>query len=180
MSCDQARERLEELLREGRSWEEIPELAEHLAQCHNCQVWHAQYRQVEEALDRLPTLPVPPDFSERVLNRLSELPPEAAPSREAARAGDGGAAPGVSRWRERWQAFWSGLASPRGRRQLVPVLVAATCVVLVVALVYALQASDAPPVPGAATGTASWAVIGGAGVLTLLLIVGLFLWGRKR
>lgn len=172
MTCDQARELLEELLRQGRSWEEIPELAEHLASCHDCQVWYAQYRQVQEALERLPTLPAPPDFSERVLNSLSGPSPQPAPVRETAA--------GASRWRERFQAFWSGLTLPRGRRQLVPVLVAAACVVLVVGLLYGLQAGDVPPVPGAATGTTSWAVIGGAGLLVMLLIVGLVLWNRRR
>lgn len=174
MTCDQARELLEELAREKKSWREVPELAEHMRDCQACQAWYAEYLQVEEALSRLPIFPAPPDFSQRVLTSLSKRAHRAAPAAAA------GALTAPGSWGERWQRFWSGLASPRGRRQLVPVLVAAACVVLVIGLLYGLQGGDVPPVPGAATGSVPWALAAGAGLALIVLVVGLFLWLRRR
>ncbi|MEJ2211082.1 MAG: hypothetical protein P8129_18865, partial [Anaerolineae bacterium] len=127
MTCDQARELLEELARENRSWKEVPELAEHMSDCQECQEWYEELLLVEKALRQLPTFSVPPDFGHRVLSHISQptrrRKPPAAPVE-----------PPSSGWQERWQAFWTGLARPRGRRQMIPVLVAAACVVLVVGL----------------------------------------------
>jgi len=174
MTCDQARELLEELARENRSWQEIPELAEHMRDCRECQEWYAELLQVEKALRELPTIPVPPDFSHRVLSRLSPLVPRGqAPAVPGNR-------PAAGRWWERWQTFQEGLSTPRGRRQMVPVLVAAACVVLVVGLVYGLLAGDVPAAPGAATGSLSWPLAAGAGLVLIVLLVGLFLWRRRR
>lgn len=174
MTCDQARELLEEHSREENTCQDLPELAEHLAGCQACQVWYAEYRQVDEALHRLPTFPSPPDFSQRVLARLSQR----------ARRGELRADPGnrvtFSRWRQRLQAFRAGLDHPRGRRQLVPALVAAACVVLVAGLLYGLLASDVPPVAGAATGSVPGVLAAGAGLVLIVLLVGLILWRRRR
>jgi negative regulator of sigma E activity len=170
MTCDQARELLEELARENRSWQEVPELAEHMRDCQACRQWYADLLQVDQALHQLPAIPVPPDFSQRVLSRLSRRTP-----RGEARATAGARpAPG------RWQAFWEALAHPRGRRQMVPVLVAAACVVLVVGLVYGLLAGNVPAMPGAAAGSLPWPLVAGAGVVLILLVVGLILWQRRR
>lgn len=174
MTCDQARELLEELARENRSWQEVPELAEHMSDCQACSVWYAEYLQVENALRQLPTWPVPPDFSHRVLSRLSDRT-----GHPASQPPPGGR-PFPSGWQERWQAFWEGLVHPRGRRQLVPVLVAAACVVLVVGLVYGLLAGGVPPVPGAATGSLSWPMLAVAGLVLIVLVVGLILWRRRH
>ena len=182
MRCDQARELLEELLKEKRDWEGIPELAEHMAGCQGCKAWHDHYLQVQQALETLPIFSVPPDFSQRVLASLPDPAPWSRPVQVdrlgPVKAKDRGVA--LDRWRQRWSAFWAALGRPRGRRQLVPVLVVVVSVVLVVAALYGLQAGQVPPVPGAATGSIPWAVAAGAGLLLVVLLVGLFLWRRRR
>jgi hypothetical protein len=182
MTCDQARKLLEELLKEKRDWEGIPELAEHLAGCQGCQAWYDQYLQVQQALEALPIFSVPPDFSQRVLASLPDPALRSGPVQvdrsKPVKAEQRGM--GLDRWRERWSAFWAGLGRPRGRRQLVPVLVVAVSVILVVAALYGLQAGQVPPVSGAAMGSIPWAVAAGAGLLLLVLLIGLILWRRRR
>jgi predicted anti-sigma-YlaC factor YlaD len=173
MNCRQARKGFEELLDGEKSFQGFPELEAHLEECRRCQAWYAQERRVVHALEQLARLPVPSDFSKRVLKRL----PDTVPHRRLSPAARVELA--LDRMHAAWDSLLSSLARPSRRRQWVPVLAVVASLFLAAGLWYGLQGGEVSSTPGAAVG-ASPGVIGvGVVLAALVLVVGLFLWRRK-
>jgi hypothetical protein len=126
------------------------------------------------ALDTLEPIPVPDHFTGRVLSRLPDMMPESRTDPSA---------PGKTRAstvRATWGSFLDALDRLAPRKRLMPALAVAASLLVVLGLLYGLQAGDVPSTPGAAVGAFPWS----SAVILLLvfvgLAVGLVLWRRKR
>jgi len=168
MNCEQARTMLEQLTIDGRA-AVSPEAESHLAGCAACQQWYMEELQAISALDALDPVPVPPDFTARVLSRLPDAVPAwsvaAAPTRPA---------PKPRRppwWADLWASLQSGWTGLTTRRRLAPALAVAISLILVLGLWLGLQEEYPPVTPGAATGNALWLIGGLLGLGALVLII---------
>jgi hypothetical protein len=176
MNCQQARSAFEDVFEGTQSLQHLPELEEHVAECEDCQVWQAQHRRVIAALKELDTVPVSADFTSRILEQLpDEVPlPQEGPHPQGE---------GHRVWQqvgERLEAWWASLSGPVAGRRLAPALALAATLLLAVGLLLGLQAGEAPLTPGAATGPASWLVVGGIGLILVAAVVALALFRRKE
>jgi hypothetical protein len=173
MDCQQVREALEQLVESGQSFAYVPELEEHLVTCVECQRWYTRELQAISALDTLEPIPVPDDFTGRVLSRLPDIGPEsrtdlATPAKARA-----------STVREVWSSFLDALDRLAPGKRLMPALAVAASLLLVLGLLYGLQASDVPSTPGAAVGAFPWGIAVLLSLVFIGLVVGLVLWRRK-
>jgi len=74
MNCRQARSAFEELINGDKSLPQLPQLEEHLAHCSECQAWVQREQQIVAGLEHLEGATPLPDFSQRILERLPDLP----------------------------------------------------------------------------------------------------------
>jgi len=74
MDCRQARNVFEELISGDKSLPQFPQIEEHLAQCSACRTWVQREQQIVDGLKQLQPAPPPADFSQRVLDRLPDVP----------------------------------------------------------------------------------------------------------
>ncbi len=77
MNCRQARDAIEDILNGGETPDAYPELEGHLGTCANCRARYRRERQAIQRLEGVELLDVPPDFGQRVMDRLPEMPLEA-------------------------------------------------------------------------------------------------------
>lgn len=173
MNCGEARGAFEDLVEGEKSLRHFPGLEEHLTQCQECRDWYAAEGVVFAALEQLDRVPPPADFAERVLVRL----PDAVPARQSPQAAQ------PERVREGRPSLWdsvvSGLRRPRTRRVLVPAMAVAASLLLAVGLWYVLGGGPVPASPGAATGPIMGAIVVGAILLGVAVVVALVLGRRK-
>lgn len=176
MKCQQIRDELTELLDGVRRDRGRGSLDTHLENCAECRRWYEQQRQAIRALDQLETLPVPQDFTARVLQRLPDTRPAWQPPPVPGR-------PSSTVWQrlvEAWSSSSANLSRPASRRRLAPALALAAVLIMVLGLLYVMQGGQPASTPGAATGPMPILVAAGLGLSVILLIVGLFLWRGKK
>lgn len=172
MDCQQARKASDELIESGRMLPDAPYLEAHLASCPECRDWYHQELKAVRALEVLETYPVPEDFTERVLGRLSGAQPEPEPSalpRE----------PLLHRLQQAWGLLLDALNRPAYRRRLVPALVVAASLVLVLGLAVNLRGGEPSTTPGAAFGVPLW-IAGGGAILVVALVLVVLIFQRRN
>ncbi len=172
MDCEQARTSLEQLAVEGIAIS--PDAERHLGGCTACQAWYMEEIQVLGAMGALRPVPVPADFTARVLAQLAEATPAWAAT-ESARL----QRPHPSRWAALWESLQLAWRNLTARRRLAPALVIAFSLILVLGLWSSWRGESLPILPGtaitsgAALSGVPWFLGGLAGLSALILLIAL-------
>jgi len=174
MDCQKARDALEEILNNDRAFADYIELEQHLSGCSECQAWYDLHLPGIYALEQLERVPSPPDFAQRVLDRLPDKVPSPQPAPTAQTESV------WQRLQSAWDSLWSSLTRPTTRRVLAPALTVAATVLLALGIWLGLKGLDLSTTPGAATGPATWLIGLGVILVAATILVLLVTWRRKE